>query len=280
MAKKKQEDPPKGSPAWMATFSDLMNLLLCFFVLLFSMSTVDAEKFQMVVASLQSSFNVLPNSGTAIREGELISSGLSSLDVFDVYFNSSSQLPEGSQQPSDAYEVPEDISPKQAQEVLTTEGLKESEQMAEQIEKQLESYGLTEQVELEYTEHYVMLNLNGALLFEAGETEVRPDALPVVDKLCVILEKYADRLIEVEGHTDNVPVTNEWYGSNEVLSTYRAIFVANYIRAHTNILPAQVKASGRGEYAPIADNSTPEGRARNRRVEIKIYNSLYTEELQ
>lgn len=55
MARKKQEEAPKGSPAWMATFSDLMNLLLCFFVLLFSMSTVDAEKFEMVVASLQSS---------------------------------------------------------------------------------------------------------------------------------------------------------------------------------------------------------------------------------
>ena len=62
MARKKQEEAPKGSPAWMATFSDLMNLLLCFFVLLFSMSTVDAEKFEMVVASLQSSFSVLPSS--------------------------------------------------------------------------------------------------------------------------------------------------------------------------------------------------------------------------
>ena len=60
MAKKKREEESKGAPAWMATFSDLMNLLLCFFVLLFSMSTVDAEKFQMVVASLQSTFSVLP----------------------------------------------------------------------------------------------------------------------------------------------------------------------------------------------------------------------------
>lgn len=77
MARKKQEEAPKGSPAWMATFSDLMNLLLCFFVLLFSMSTVDAEKFEMVVASLQSSFSVLPSGGSSIGEGELISSGVS-----------------------------------------------------------------------------------------------------------------------------------------------------------------------------------------------------------
>ena len=80
MAKKKQEDPPKGSPAWMATFSDLMNLLLCFFVLLFSMSTVDAEKFEMIVASFQESFSVLPSGGTSVGEGQLISSGTQMLE--------------------------------------------------------------------------------------------------------------------------------------------------------------------------------------------------------
>ena len=84
MAKKRREEAPKGSPAWMATFSDLMNLLLCFFVLLFSMSTVDAQKFEMVVASLQSSFSNLPSGGTTIGEGELISSGVSALEMFDV----------------------------------------------------------------------------------------------------------------------------------------------------------------------------------------------------
>ena len=64
MAKKKQEDPPKGAPAWMNTFSDLMNLLLCFFVLLFSMSTVDTDKLEAVVASLQNAISILPTGGT------------------------------------------------------------------------------------------------------------------------------------------------------------------------------------------------------------------------
>ena len=86
MAKPKQEDPPKGSPAWMSTFSDLMNLLLCFFVLLFSMSTVDTEKFEMVVQSLQSTFSILPSGGSTIGDGELISSGVSMLEKFDIYF--------------------------------------------------------------------------------------------------------------------------------------------------------------------------------------------------
>ncbi len=74
----------------MNTFSDLMNLLLCFFVLLFSMSTVDAEKFEMVVASLQSSFSVLPSGGSSIGEGQLISSGISQLENFSIFFENSS----------------------------------------------------------------------------------------------------------------------------------------------------------------------------------------------
>ena len=84
MAKqKKQKEAPAGSPAWMATFSDLMNLLLCFFVLLFSMSTVDAEKFEEVIASLQSSFSVLPSGGSSIVEGgEFVAAGVSQLDSF------------------------------------------------------------------------------------------------------------------------------------------------------------------------------------------------------
>ena len=87
MPKKRQEDPPKGSPAWMSTFSDLMNLLLCFFVLLFSMSTVDTEKLQAVVASLQSSISILPSGGASIGEGEMISAGVRQLEFLDSYYN-------------------------------------------------------------------------------------------------------------------------------------------------------------------------------------------------
>ena len=69
------------------------------------------------------------------------------------------------------------------------------------------------------------------------------------------------------------------YENNDVLSMYRALYVADYIREHSTINPAHIKSAGRGEYVPIADNSTAEGRARNRRVEIKIYNS-YSSDLE
>ena len=83
MAKKKPEDPPQGSPAWMATFSDLMNLLLCFFVLLFSMSSVDAQKFELVAASFANTFSIFTAGGKAIGEGMLISNGVSQLSNLD-----------------------------------------------------------------------------------------------------------------------------------------------------------------------------------------------------
>lgn len=281
MAKRKQEDPPKGSPAWMSTFSDLMNLLLCFFVLLFSMSTVDAEKFELVVQSLQSTFSILPSGGSTIGEGELISSGVSMLKQFDIYFNSSSALPKGDEEPEDEVtNQTSKVTTEEAQEALENAGLTESEQMAEQVSRLLQSYGLENQVDVEFNEYYTLINLNGALLFNSGEATIREEVLPVMEKIAVILNNYTNNLIEIEGHTDNVPpAAGEQYSDNDILSMYRALNVANYIRDNTTLDPAHIKSSGRGSYVPIADNSTAEGRAKNRRVEIKIYNSLNSESL-
>ena len=113
MARKKRQDAKKGSPAWMNTFADLMNLLLCFFVLLFSMSTVDAEKFEKVIASLRSSFSVLPSGGASIGDGEMVSSGVSQLEMFDVYYNQianaqSEQQTEETQEQTDVVEAYEE----------------------------------------------------------------------------------------------------------------------------------------------------------------------------
>ncbi|MBR6293810.1 MAG: hypothetical protein IKR54_04370, partial [Lachnospiraceae bacterium] len=94
MAKKKVEDPPKGSPAWMATFSDLMNLLLCFFVLLFSMSSVDANKWEEVVVSMTSAFSVFDVGSQAIGEGSLVGVGTTQLSNLDEYYASLGQKSE------------------------------------------------------------------------------------------------------------------------------------------------------------------------------------------
>ncbi len=262
MARRK-EDPPKGSPAWMNTFADLMNLLLCFFVMLFSMSSVNEEKFEKVIASFQSTFSILPGGGASIGEGELISSGISQLENFDSYYNQ--QL---SSQSDGQTEEEKDIT-----EAYEQQELEESEDMAQQLENALSQYGIQDDVEVDFNAEYVTLNMNGALLFDSASAELRDEAYPLVNKLGKILVTYDNNIIEVEGHTDNVPIHSSKYEDNNVLSMYRALAVANYLRDTTTLDPAYIKSSGRGEYVPIADNATTEGRARNRRVEIKIYNS-------
>lgn len=262
MARRK-EDPPKGSPAWMNTFADLMNLLLCFFVMLFSMSSVNEEKFEKVIASFQSTFSILPGGGASIGEGELISSGISQLENFDSYYNQ--QL---SSQSDGQTEEEKDIT-----EAYEQQELEESEDMAQQLENALSQYGIQDDVEVDFNAEYVTLNMNGALLFDSASAELRDEAYPLVNKLGKILVTYDNNIIEAEGHTDNVPIHSSKYEDNNVLSMYRALAVANYLRDTTTLDPAYIKSSGRGEYVPIADNATPEGRARNRRVEIKIYNS-------
>ena len=264
MAKKKKDEGSKGSPAWMATFSDLMNLLLCFFVLLFSMSTVSEEKFEMVVASLQSKLSIFQQGSMTIGDGSLVGGGIRQLEFLDNYYNelANSKNDKESQDKGDL------------KEQYKEESLEESEEMAENIQGAVEQLGIANAVEIEFDEQYVMLNLSGAILFESGSATVMPEAELILKKVAVVLNQYDKNIIEVEGHTDNVPIVgSSKYESNNVLSMYRALSVADLIREETKLNPAYIKSSGRGDFVPIADNSTAEGRARNRRVVIKIYNS-------
>ena len=264
MAKKKEEEQAPGSPAWMATFSDLMNLLLCFFVLLFSMSTVDAKKFEEVAASFSQTFSVFTGGALSIGEGMLISNGVSQLNQLDDYINSSGKASEA--------EVEEEIV--DICEEIEKMKMQESEELADKVEEAISEAGMEGTVGMEYTSSYVLLTLNGALLFNSGTAELSEDAYDVLNQVGIILERYSESTIEIEGHTDSVPIKSAKYPSNNELSDDRALSVFYYLIEHTNLDPSLIKHSGRGEYIPIADNSTPEGRALNRRVEIKIYNSL------
>lgn len=260
----RKEDPPKPAAAWMNTFADLMNLLLCFFVLLFSMSTVDAQKFELIAASFSDSFSVFSGGATSFGDGMLISNGVSQLNELDEYMNSMGKAAEG-----------ETETPVAIDEVRQQQ-MEMSEELAELIEETLKEQKLDKEVDIDFTSQYVSLTLNGALLFDSGSAAIKEESHQLLDKLGVILQKYAESVIEIEGHTDNVPIHNAQFNSNNELSSARALSVFEYLIANTNLDPAMVKHSGRGEYVPIADNSTPEGRAKNRRVEIKIYHTLST----
>lgn len=265
MAKRKPDEPPKGAPAWQATFADLMNLLLCFFVMLFSMSTMDAQKFELLAASFNQTFSIFSAGATAIGDGILISNGVSQLNELDDYINSSGRDAEGEN-------VPEDLQ--SAEEILEDAKLKESEELAEKVEEALEEKNLEKEIDIEFTAQYVQLTLNGAILFDSGSVQLKEEALPILNQVGIILQKYSAGTIEIEGHTDNVPMSGAKYSNNDELSAGRALSVFYYLIENTTLNPVNIKHSGMGEYVPIADNSTAEGRAKNRRVEIRIYNSL------
>ncbi len=269
MARQRKEDaPPPGSPAWMATFGDLMNLLLCFFVLLFSMSSIDEKKFQAIAESFSQTFSIFNAGSTAIGEGILISNGVSQLNELDEYINSTGKTAESENEPDELNEYD-----KMAQ-AMEEEQLKNAEELSEKISEAVEENDLASQIDVDFNSQYVQLTLKGAILFDSGYAVLREEAYPVMDKVGIILEKYAESTIEIEGHTDNVPMVSNRYADNNELSTARAWAVFDYLTEHTSLNPANIKAAGRGEYVPVADNSTEAGRQKNRRVEIRIYHTL------
>lgn len=297
MAKKKEEFKlPPGTPApWMSTFSDMMTLLMCFFVLLFSMSEVDAAKFEEVARSFQSTISIFKAGSKAIGDGILVSNGVSQLNMLDEYINTSGKTADSDSKSPDPTEnggataeklqeaaAQLDMTKEEVESLMETLGeleeekMKLSEDLAEKMEEALKESMMEDRVDVDFDADFVTLTLNGAFLFDSGRADIKSDAIPVLDKIGVLLTKYADSGIEIEGHTDSVPLNGGRYENNDVLSSYRALAVFNYLKDNTALDPATVKHSGRGEYMPIADNTTPEGRAKNRRVEIKIYNALST----
>lgn len=269
MAKRKEDPPKGGAPEWMATFSDLMNLLLCFFVLLFAMSSVDEAKQDAVVASLNQAFSVFQAGATAIGDGILISNGVSQLNELDDFINSTGKMEDG-ETVSDAVGQSAADAKQKMEEAQT----KESEKLAEMIQEAINEKDMQDEVDVQFTSQFVQLTLKGSILFESGQVLLKEEAKPVLDQVGLILERYATGTIEIEGHTDNKPMSGAKYSNNDELSSGRALSVFNYILSVTGLDPAHIKHAGRGEYLPIADNATPEGRAKNRRVEIKIYNAL------
>ena len=289
MAKKKNEEVKQGLAEWMGTFSDMMTLLMCFFVMLFSMSSIDAAKFEEVAQSFQQTVSIFKGGAKAIGDGILISNGVSQLNQLDEYYNTTGKTAESD---SDELEFKENAQGmdelteklgateeemkdlQKAISELEEEKMKLSEKMAEKMEEALSESMMEDKIDVEFNSNCVILSLNGAFLFDSGQAELKEEAKPVLNKIGVLLSKYADSIIEIEGHTDSVPLNGGRYENNDVLSSYRALTVFNYLKENAAIDPGVMKHSGRGEYLPIADNSTPEGRAKNRRVEIKIYNSL------
>lgn len=266
--KKKQEEAPAGSPAWMATFSDLMNLLLCFFVLLFAMSSTDTAKFEELAQSLASSFSIFSAGGSSVGEGQLIASGVRQLNNLGVYFSNLGVASESDTQ--------EDIE-KEYEEKKEAEQKKATEQQYEKVAEELKKNQVDSMVDVEMDSdyQYVMLSMKGGVLFQSGSADLMKEAKPMVAKLGVILKKFSKYEIKIEGHTDNVPISGGGrYSSNMELSAARSGSVYDYLVNHAGLSPKNLSTAGYGENQPIASNDTASGRAKNRRVVIKIMTAV------
>jgi chemotaxis protein MotB len=238
-----------GAPAWMTTYSDMVTLLLTFFVLLYSFSAIDLQRFQEVMSAIQHSFL----GRTGILSGTMEEIGAEEgqrLDVADFM----------GQETEQALGVRE-------QELL--EMMAQLEETYEKVRVFLQEAGLEEDIALRMEERGIVMELPEKILFDTGRAEIKPEFLPTLDLLARLIAGLRNQII-VEGHTDNIPIKTFLYPSNWELSVARSVSVARCLVERYDLEPDRFLVTGYGEYHPIASNDTPEGRARNRRVTLVI----------
>lgn len=238
---KKDSGGGGGAPGWMTTFSDLMSLLLTFFILLFSMSNVDADKFNDVTNSLRSSF---------LGGGESILDG-AKIQEYIVPMESSEMGADGEGG------VVLDLIPREIYE------------MYEKVGEYLEENDLDDSVSFSLDSKGVYVNIKDSILFDSGSAALKDDGMDFLSQLEGLINDFENDIV-IEGHTDNVPIRNGLYPTNWELSTARAVTVVRHLSEVEDIAPERLSARGYGEYSPIAPNDTPENRASNRRVNVFI----------
>ena len=244
--KKSEDEPKKGAPAYMNTYGDMMTLLLTFFVLLFSMSSIDVSKFKAIIASFDGSSGVL-NAGETVEENT------------NILGNGIKQFPD-----------------KKDKEDLRQQADKEAQKVLNNIREDLKTYitdeRLEEKVTVEQNGDEIILRFDDVLLFDIGKADIKPGAIPVLDTLGIKLKEYLTDgyRLRLEGHTDNVPIKTSQFPSNWELSAARAIAVAKFFTDEMDFEVSKISTEGFRDNIPIGNNATPEGRAMNRRVEIKI----------
>ncbi len=245
MAKKAES---AGAPAWMATFADLMALMMCFFVLLFSFSQLDENKYRMMVESMAKGFGAKQ---VTVQAPSMPSASLSS--------------PSSINSPFSQFQAPSRSS-RSRNRVQTTEAASAT---AKRIKVVMQEDIANGKVAVETTGSTVLIRLPEEVAFPPGSDDVAPEIAGIIDRLAPAMRDTTGTIM-VTGHTDDVPIASSEFASNWELSADRAVAVIHEIVRLTGIDEARFAAVGKGDVAPIAPNDTPENRAKNRRVEISI----------
>lgn len=241
--RRREENSSKGAPEWMTTYGDMVTLLLCFFVLLFSFSEVDIKKFQSMIASFQGSLGIL-ESGTTI--------------------------------------IPSEDIPVSNNGELTTEQLEELEdfkRLQAELQDFLEERGLDGDMLVSMETKGLVLRFQDSILFDSGKADIKEDAKEILISIVEFLQKpeFRKKDIRIEGHTDTDPLrSNARYETNWELSVARSANVVRFLIEDINLDPVRFSASGYGEYHPLVPNDTQENKRKNRRVDIVILRSEST----
>lgn len=253
MARKKKKKAQAGSPPWMATYSDLMSLLLTFFILLFSMSVVSEERFKEVAESLRSA--LIGTNGESIIDSQGSSSSDFSLQELDGITEFDNMEPDGMEIQESV--MLEESIPEEVQELYKT------------VTNYMKEVDLDTDITLSRDQEGVYIDIQEAILFDSGSATLKMSGKETVGTLAGLFDLFENEII-VEGYTDDVPMSNTRFPSNWELSVVRAVSVLRYLSEEYSVPPTRLSARGYGEHHPIVPNDSKENRAQNRRVNIVI----------
>ncbi len=230
-----------SSQRWLVTFSDLMSLLLCFFILLFAFSQADLDRFSKLTSSLRAAFNGV----------EVFTGGVGFGDTMTAA---------GTQDPSS--------------NMINMGSLPTARQNAyQQIATEVNQHALANQIQNEIAVNIgkegIYISLSSALLYPSGSTELGESGKQTLLTIAQLLNGIPNS-IRVEAHTDDTPTGSPIYATNWDLSSARAVSVVRYLTDAGQVNPERMAAVGLAQYRPLYPNDTPERRRLNRRADILI----------
>lgn len=274
---------PEGLPDWLATFADLMSLLMCFFVLLLSFSVIDAQKYKQIAGSLKMAFGV-----QRIVEAEqppmgvsLIALEFSPATPEDTIMNEVKQITqeeleeqlktEQNESENTETDSQEEEPPITEEEIIRMEEIMQQkvEQKAEEIREILEDEIESESITVEAGKMQIIIRINEKGSFPSGSATLNPAFVEVMDRISDVLVEGNGGIV-VAGHTDNIPIKTARFRSNWELSVARAVTVTHELLRDERIDAGRVAVEGHADTMPLAPNDSWENRAKNRRVEIVL----------